>query len=147
MSTDFNTFVFRNNGRTLEISKLLIKAAQETRTMISRSAKKSERACEAMKMADKEVMWGVLQEYIAQYSTFVSQMKCFTGIGIVLVDRETYEQITVDDIRDQLQISIGVVYAHEAFLSIRKETYKQCLKKLLKNSGLFSDSELKLLDI
>ena len=49
----------------------------------------------------------------------------------------------MSDIKNQLQIVIGFVHAKEAFDSAAKETYKQCVEKLLKKSGMFSDKELK----
>ena len=146
MATDFNAFVSQNNDRAVDIAKILIKAAKETHTMLIQSEKKSKRAREAMEMRDKEAMWAVLQEYIREYSSFITGTGIFTGIVIRRVDRAFYERVTVCDIRGQLQMSIGFVYAYEAFSSVGRETYKQCLKKLLKSSGLLSDAELKLLD-
>ena len=146
MATDFNAFVSQNNDRAVDIAKILIKAAKETHTMLIQSEKKSKRAREAMKKQDKEAMWAVLQEYIREYSSFITGTGIFTGIVIRRVDRAFYERVTVGNIRGQLQMSIGFVYAYEAFSSVGRETYKQCLKKRLKSSGLLSDAELKLLD-
>ena len=146
MVADFNAFVSQSNERAVEIAKLLIKAAHMTHTMLIQSEKKSKRAREAMETQDKEAMWAVLQEYIQEYSSFITGTGIFTGIVIRRVDKAFYERVTVDDIRGQLQMSIGFVYAYEAFSSVGRETYKQCLKKLLKSSGLLSDAELKLLD-
>ena len=94
MATDFNAFVSQNNDRAVDIAKILIKAAKETHTMLIQSEKKSKRAREAMKTRDKEAMWVVLQEYIREYSSFITGTGIFTGIGIRHVDRAFYKSRT-----------------------------------------------------
>ncbi len=40
---------------------------------------------------------------------------------------------------------IGVIYDYEAKHCLHNETIKQCLKKLLKASGVFTDKEIEIL--
>lgn len=145
MTNDFQTFNSQNNDKSIEMAKLLVKAARETHTMLVSADAKSKKAQDGIATQDKATMWSVLQEYISQYAAFIKDTEIFTGIGLYKVDQEFYEQVTVHDIEVQLQMAIGFVYAKEAFESARKEVYKQCLKKLLKKSGLFSETELKRL--
>ena len=145
MINAFQTFNPQNNDKSIEMAKLLVKAARETRTMLVTADAKSKKARDGIATQDKATMWGVLQEYISQYAAFIKDAEIFTGIGLYKVGQEFYEQVTVHDIEVQLQMAIGFVYAKEAFESARKEVYKQCLKKLIKNSGLLSDAELKQL--
>ena len=90
-------------------------------------------------------MWRTLQEYIGYYAGFINSMTMLTGIGLQRVNREFYDRVTAVDIEHQLQIIIGFVYAKEALDSVCRETYKQCVKKLLRQSKLFDDNELKRL--
>lgn len=140
---EFQTLNAQNNERALEIAKILIKAAKETHAVIVKSEAKSKKAKEAIAMHDKEVMWRILQEYIEQYAGFISKTSALTGVGLCKADRDFYNRITVADIENQIQIIIGFVHAKEAFDSVVKETYKQCVEKHLKRSPLFSSNELK----
>ena len=70
-----------------------------------------------------------------------------TGVGLCKVDRSFYDQFTVIDVENQLQLIIGFVHEKEAIDSVVKETYKQCEKKLLEKSVLFSDNEVKYMFI
>ena len=145
MMDEFQSLNAQNNKRSLEIAEILIKAAKETHAVIV----KSEAQCTVIKSSilthDKETMWRTLQEYIGHYAGFISNMSTLTGIGIQQVNREFYEHVTVADIENQLQVIIGFIYAKEAVNGVFKETYRQCVKKLLKRSKLFEDNELKRL--
>ena len=90
-------------------------------------------------------MWNTLQEYLREYSNFINNTALITGLCVYSVEREFYDQITVEDIEKQLRIIVGYIYAREAVNSAAKATFKDCLKKLLKKSGLFTDAELALL--
>ena len=45
----------------------------------------------------------------------------------------------------QLQIMVGIVYLKEAVRAAVSETYKEYLKKLLRESGIFTEAQLNLL--
>ena len=145
MIDEFQSLNAQSNERSLEIAKILIKAAKETHAVISRSEARCTAARSSMATHDKETMWRALQEYIGYYAGFINSMTALTGIGLQRVNREFYGRVTAVDIEHQLQIMIGFVYAKEALDSVFKETYKQCVKKLLKQSKLFDDNELRRL--
>lgn len=144
---EFQTLNAQNNERALEIAKILVKAAKETHAVITKSEAKSKKARDSIVTHDKDILWRTLQEYIGQYADFISKTSSFTGIVLYKVNRDFYNQITAADIENQFQIIIGFIYAKEAFDSVVKETYKQCVEKHLKKSGLFSKNELKHLFI
>ena len=146
-SNDFQTLNTQNNERTLEIAKILVKAAKETHAVLTKSEVKSKKARDGIATHNKDIMWCILQEYIGQYSDFINHASSFTGVGLGKVDHDFYDRITATDVENQLRIIIGFVYAKEAIDSSSKETYKQCVKKLIKKSKLFSEDELKHLFI
>ncbi len=143
MTDEFQSLNAKNNERALEVAKILVKAAKETYAVITKSEALSKSACESIATHNKEVMWNTLQDYISRYADFINSVSSFTGIGLQKVNRDFYERITASDVENQLQIIIGFVYAKEAIDSVVKETFKQCVKKHLKQSKLFTDSELK----
>ena len=147
MMDEFQSLNAQSNERSLEIAKILIKAAKETHAVISRSEARCTAARNSIATHDKETMWRTLQEYIGYYASFINSMTALTGIGLLRVNREFYDRVTAVDIENQLQIIIGFVYAKEALDSVLKETYKQRVEKLLKQSKLFDDNELKRLFI
>jgi len=61
------------------------------------------------------------------------------------VGMDFYNQVTVTEIEWQLKMMIGVIYDYEAKHCLYNETIKQCLKKLLKASGIFTDKEIEFL--
>ncbi len=60
----------------------------------------------------------------------------------MIVDKEFYNKVTIDDISNQLNQVIGFIYAKSALDSVAKTTFKQALKSILKKSKKFTDSEL-----
>ena len=144
---EFQALNAQNNERAKEIAKILVKAAKETHAVMTRSEGKCKKARESIDTHDKDTMWSTLQEYINQYADFINNMSTLTGVGLYRVNRDFYERITATDVENQIHIIIGFVHAKEAYDSVMKETYKQCVKKLLKRSGLFTDDELKRLFI
>ena len=145
MMEEFQSFNAQNNEQPLEISKILIKAAKETHAVITKSEAKCRAAYNSISTHSKEIMWQTLQEYIRDYSDFINSMSAWTGIELQRVDRTRYEQFSPKDIENQLKIIIGFVYAKDAIDSVANEAYKQCLKKLLMQSGRFDNNEIKRL--
>lgn len=147
MTYEFQSLNAKNNEKSLEVAKILVKAAKETHAVITKSDALSKSARESISTHNKEVMWKTLQDYISRYADFINSSSELTGIVLYKVDREFYEQLTSNDVENQLQLMIGFVYAKVALDSVVKKTYEQCVKKLLKQSGMFSDSELRQLFI
>ena len=87
----------------------------------------------------------VLQEYLREYGPFINETSPFTGIRLYPVNKEFYDTIGLREIDQQLQIVIGIVYLKDALHSMGKESFKECLKKRLKQSGLLTETQLSLL--
>lgn len=133
------------NSKKTQVVIDSIKKAAEAVHAAKVAYNKSNAAREAITMTDKKAMWDILQQYFKEYKEFINKMTILTGYYIYSVDANFYEQCSIDDIRKQLENVIGFVYAKEALASVAKENFKQCLKKILKESKLFTDSELALL--
>ena len=120
------------------------KAAQMTHTVIM-AKQKTEKADSAIKSQDKSTKWIVLQEYLKDYGSFINETTALTGVHVCPVNKEFYDAVGVREIDQQLQIVIGIVYLKDVLHSAAKESFKGCLKKLLKQSGLLTEAQLNLL--
>lgn len=87
-------------------------------------------------------MWNVLQEYIHKYLELLTMAN---GVLLRQVDTEFYKNVLEEDIARQLEIVIGLIYLNEAKHCAAKKTIKACFKKLLKQSGVFSEHEIDVL--
>jgi hypothetical protein len=56
-----------------------------------------------------------------------------------------YKNVSEQYIARQLEIVIGLIYLNEAKHCVAKEKIKACFKKLLKQSGIFSEHEIEVL--
>lgn len=130
--------------KSLKAAKLAKTAAEMTHTVMA-AKRKSQKAFDAINLGNKTTMWNTLQEYLREYSDFISSTAHITGLQMCRVNREFYNQVAVEDIKKQLQIVIGFIYAREATNSRAKAVFKDCLKKLLRKSGMFTEAELALL--
>ena len=124
--------------------KCVKKASEATHTIVLAN-RKSQKAHEAIARPEKETKWTVLQEYMREYTPFINSTTTITGICAQPVDINFYHRLTLNELDYALQITIGFVYFREALRSVEKATYKNCLKKLLKQTRLFDDSILELL--
>lgn len=120
------------------------KAAEMTHTVIM-AAQKSKKAVFAIQSQDKYTKWTVLQDYLKEYGPFINETTPFTGVHVYPVNKEFYDTIGIPEIDQQLQIIIGIVYLKDAVHSVAKESFKECLKKQLKQSGLLTEAQLNLL--
>ncbi len=120
------------------------KAAEMTHAVIM-AAQKSEKAISAIQSKDKSTKWMVLQEYLREYGPFINETTPITGVHVYPVDKEFYDTVGIREIDQQLQIVIGIVYLKDAVHSVAKESFKECLKKQLKQSGLLTEVQLNLL--
>lgn len=134
----------RYEEKSLKAAELVKAAAEMTHTVMA-SNRKSQKAFDVVRSQDKVTMWNTLQEYLREYSNFINNTAPITGLCVYSVNREFYDQVTVADIEKQLRIVVGYIYAREAANSTAKAVFKDCLKKLLKKSGKFTDAELALL--
>ena len=133
---------FTDEEKTLIICKNIVKAVEKTHEVDVRSKHLSPKAREAIQTGDKQTMWITLQDYIYKYQKIFTMAN---GVRLVRVNADYYENVTKEDIVKQVDIVIGLIYLNEAKHCIAKETVKACFKKLLRQSGAFSDREIELL--
>lgn len=120
------------------------KAAEMTHTVIM-AEKKASKAISAIQMQDKSEKWVVLQEYLKEYGRFINDTTPVTGVCVYPVNGEFYDEVNLQEINRQLQIIVGIVYLKEAVRAAINATFKECLKGLLEQSGLFTETQLSLL--
>lgn len=120
------------------------KAAEITHTAITAN-RKALKAVSAIQTPDKDRKWTVLQEYLNEYGEFIKETTLFTGLSIYPVNAAFYAEVNPQELDRQLQIIVGIVYLKEVVRAAINETYKECLKKLLKQSGLLTEAQLNLL--
>lgn len=133
---------YADEEKVLAYCKNIVKAVEKTREVAAKSKMKSRRAKEALELQDKQMMWSVLQEYIHKYPELFTRSN---GVQLIRVDAHFYENLTQEDVAKHLQIVIGLIYLDEAKRCAAKETIKACFKKILKQTGVFSDREIELL--
>lgn len=119
-----------------------VKAAADMTHTLSLAKQKVKRAERAVSEKNKEVKWAVLQEYLCEYASFVNLFTRLTGIYARPVDVQYYEDITLEQLDQQLRTIVGFVYLKESLSSAGKKAFVDCLKKLLKKNG-FKEEQLK----
>lgn len=134
--------VYADEEKVITYCKNIIKAVEKTREVAAKSKLISRKAREAIETKDKRTMWNVLQEYMYKYSKLFTMAN---GVLLKQVNADFYENVSEEDISRQLEIVIGLIYLNEAKHCAAKETIKTCFKKLLKQSGMFSNQEIEVL--
>lgn len=86
-----------------------------------------------------------MQEYLKEYSLFINNTTFLTGVCVYQVNAEFYAEVNLQELDRQLQIMVGIVYLKEAVRAAVSEIYKEYLKKLLRESGIFTEAQLNLL--
>lgn len=120
------------------------KAAEMTHTVIMADQKAS-KIISAIQTQDKNRKWTVLQEYLKEYGAFINKTTSLTGVYVYQVNAEFFAEINLQELDRQLQIMVGIVYLKEAVRAAINATYKECLKKLLRQSGMFTEAQLNFL--
>ncbi len=122
-----------------QFEKCVVKAAKLTHTIADTAEKKCERARMAMKSGNLDVMRNTIQQYIYQYRQDWSR---FRGVQIQRVDEQTYAQLSVADLLQQLHCIIALIYKETGLKSVNREAFQECAKSLLKQSKMFTRTEL-----
>ena len=122
-----------------QFEKCVVKAAKLTHTIADTAEKKCERARTAMESGNLDVMRNTIQQYIHQYGQDWTR---FRGVQIQLVDGDTYAQLSAADLIQQLHCIITLVYKDTALKTVNKEAFRECVKSLLKQSKMFTRTEL-----
>ena len=130
-----------DNNTSLEMVKLIIQAVKETHTVVAMAKKKVHDLQLAIDSNEQLYKLQVLQEYIKQYERFINSSTSITGVCVYYnVDVKTI------DLNEQLKIMEGLVYLHEALKGTSSFNFRLCLKKLMKESGLFTKKQIDLID-
>lgn len=131
-----------DEDKVITYCKNIVKAVEKTRDVAAQSKLKSRRVEEALQTKDKQAMWNALQEYIHKHPELLTMAN---GVQLRRVDADFYKNVSEQDIARQLEIVIGLIYLNEAKHCVAKEKIKACFKKLLKQSGVFSEHEIEVL--
>lgn len=134
--------VYTDEDKVITYCQNIIRAVEKTRDVAAQSKLKSRKIEEALQTKDKQTMWNVLQEYIHKHSELFTMAN---GVLLGQIDADFYENVSEEDVAKQLEIVMGLIYLNEAKRCVAKETIKKCFKKLLKQSGAFSEREIELL--
>ncbi|MBQ8322379.1 MAG: hypothetical protein IJX91_00250 [Clostridia bacterium] len=119
-----------------------IKKACEAVHVIKVARQKTEKARYALQSNEKLFVWNALQEYLSVYKGFINSVSNYTGFVVYSVCPNFFDNCTIFEIKWQLENVIAFVYLKEAVSSVAKDSFKQCLKKLLKSTGMFTETEL-----
>lgn len=133
---------YTDEEKVFTYCKNIVKAVEKTREVIAKCKLISRKAKDALGTRDKQIMWSVLQEYIHKHSELFT---IANGVQLRWIDSDFYANVSEEDVAKQLEIVIGLIYLNEAKHCVAKETIKTCFKKLLKQSGMFSNHEIELL--
>ena len=133
----------QNNNQALEYVKLIIKAARETHSMHSVAMNKSRDLRKAQQSSDRTEKIRVLQRFIIKYMQFIKSTTQITGLSVYYISIDDISKINIDD---QLSIMEGIVFLYEALHSATNFTFKMCLKKLMKQSGIFTETQLDIIE-
>ena len=91
---------------------------------------------EAIGSNDKQHMWNVLQQYLAEYHDLINQWSPFTNVTVTRADAGTdFRNLGTEAIRARLQWLLNFIYATDAIGFATDERAKHCVKQLLQNSG------------
>lgn len=139
---EYQSIYITNEDKVFEYVKAIIEAVKKTRCIKMKCEKITEELQQAVISGDREYMRNVLQKYIHKYK------KALDGswhVKIVYVQKADYEELALEDIKNQLRFLIGFIYAYEAKRCAAKEIIKKCLEKILHQTGKFSKEEIAFL--
>lgn len=142
MEEHMQNLFYADEEKVITYCKNIIKAVEKTRDVAAKSKLKSRKIEEALKTKDKQTMWNVLQEYLHKHPELFTMAN---GVQLRRVDEDFYRNVSEKDVARQLEIVRGLIYLNEAKHCAAKETIKACFKKLLKQSGVFSEHEIEVL--
>ena len=130
------------NEEKFNVAAKAIKTAAEMIHCYNIFKGKTKKIDDILCIEDKEILWQTLQEYLQEYGSFINNTTAITGIYTYQVSIEQYNAMTVIDIKLQLEQLKHIVVAKEILQSVYQKSFKECLKKILQGTGLFSKKEL-----
>lgn len=131
-----------NKEKSLELARLIQIAAREIHAYMV-----AERECRALRDAqqscDKDGMWRVMQQHIRENQRQIRNYGPLIGVTVIPVDQPSYDRMTIQDVRNQIDLLIGAIYAIR-ILKTSQKAFKECLRKQMKISGKFTKQEIEL---
>jgi len=88
-------------------------------------------------------MWRVMQQHMRENQQQIRAYGPLIGVTIIPVDQAAYDRMTLEDVKIQNDLLIGAIYAIRVIKTSQK-AFKECLRKLMKNSGKFTKQEIEL---
>ena len=129
-----------NKEKSLEMARLIQIAAREIHAYMV-----AERECRALRDAqqscDKDGMWRVMQQHMRENQQQIRAYGPLIGVTVIPVDQASYDRMTIQDVRNQIDILIGAIYAIR-ILKTSQKAFKECLRKHMKNSGKYTKQEI-----
>ena len=142
-NTDFPYQQFQQpNEKTLELVRLIQIAAREIHAYLAAETECRELR-DAQRLCDKDGMWRVMQQHMRKHQQQLQNYGQMIGVTVIPVDQASYDRMTIQDVRNQIDLLIGAIYAIRIIKTSQK-TFKECLRKLMKNSGKFTKQEIEL---
>ena len=135
-------YVNTNSEEKFNVVAKAIKTAAEMTHCYNIFKAKTKKIDDILCLEDKEILWQTLQEYLKEYGSFINNTTVITGIYTYQVSIEQYNAMTVADIKLQLEQLKRIVIAKEILHSVYQKSFKECLKKILQGTGLFSKEKL-----
>lgn len=117
----------RSQEWNLELARSVQKVAEVIRCVIEGA---EEISCinEAIAVGDKEQMWNLLQQKIAKYKRLICLLSPITKITVITFFKE---DITVADLRYQLQLITGFVLARNGLCGASKIAFKEDVAQVI----------------
>ena len=116
-SQEWNLSLAREVQKAVEVTKCVVDGVEEI-----------SRINESISRGDKEQMWNLLQQTIAKYRHLIYLLSSITKITVVTASKE---DLTVADLRYQLQIITGFVLARSGLCSASKIAFKEDIAQII----------------
>ena len=120
-----------------QFEKCIIKA-KAAHSLADTAEKKCGQAWAALESGNMDVMRNTIQQYISRYGQDWAR---FRGVQIQRIDGYAYARLSAADLVQQLHCIIALVYEDTGLKSVSKEAFRECAKRLLKQSKIFTDKD------
>ena len=105
-----------------------VQQAAEVANCVVEGVGEISRINEAIAIGDKEQMWNLLQQKIAKYKRLICLLSPITKITVITFFKE---DITVADLRYQLQLITGFVLARNGLCGASKIAFKEDVAQVI----------------
>lgn len=126
--------------KAIELARLFQKTAIEVNTFIA-ARKDCQELWEAQKLNNKDEMWRIFQKHMREMQQQIYEYQFVIRVTVIPIDQATYDRMTVQDVRNQIDLLVGAICAIRG-IKIGLEVFKECLRKVLKQTGKYSNQEI-----